>query len=292
MKNPRPYVIYAPSYNEDSGGIIVLHKLCHLLNEMGQRCFFWPNPHGTKVTTFKRARAVLRRKPFHTLVNHIAPLAKKHDLEEAIVIYPETDDGNPLNSSRVVRWLLHKPGFHTGRVNYTANELMFVFDDYCIEAGFNMDPQNKLFVLSLNDAYHDRDCGVRKGVCYMMRKGRGRTLVHEAAGSICLDGLSHSEISEVFRRCTHFYCYDEFTLYSQYAALCGCISIVIPEKFSSRDHWVEKHPISRYGIAYGLDDLEHAISTRHKVREYFDQLEMESKATICRFVDVSQAYFR
>lgn len=126
----------------------------------------------------------------------------------------------------------------------------------------------------------------------MMRKGKGRKIVHDLSDSVQIDGLSHYETARIFRKSKYFFSYDELTLYSQYASLCDCISVVIPDKFNCREEWVEKHPISKYGIAYGLDDIEHAIQTRHKVAEYFTDLEEESRKSVVRFAEVAVNHFR
>ena len=48
-------VILAPDYDPDSGGAIVLHKLCHLLNEMGREAYLFPlfNTHPINILNFK-----------------------------------------------------------------------------------------------------------------------------------------------------------------------------------------------------------------------------------------------
>lgn len=290
-KNPN-FIIYAPPYKDDSGGIIVLHKLCHMLREMGHEAYLWPNQLGVRPTLWKKLRRSIIKSVYVTNPEYNAPIASKSDFHaNSIVVYSEVDYGNPLSAKNVTRWLLHKPGFHTGIVNYGKDELIFFFDDYCIEPGYSVKPENKLFVLSLNSCYKNDGTEQRSGSCYMMRKGKGRPIIHDLTDSVLVDGLSHRETAEVFQKSKYFYSYDELTLYSQYAALCGCISVVIPDKFATREEWVEKHPISKYGIAYGLDDLDHAIQTRHKVAEYFTELEAESRQTVTRFANSAIKHF-
>jgi hypothetical protein len=293
LSNKPNFIIYAPPYKDDSGGIIVLHKLCHLLNELGHQAYLWPNQLGVRPTLWKKIRRSLKTTPFHRNVEFNTPIADKTIFNNgSIVIYSEVDFGNPLSATNVVRWLLHKPGFHTGMVNYGKDELTFFFDDYCLEPGIPVDQDNKLFVLSLNSCYKTDGSKQRSGSCYMMRKGKGRQIVHDLTDSVQIDGLNHQETARIFRKSKYFFSYDELTLYSQYAALCGCISVVIPDKFNTRAEWVEKHPISKYGIAYGLDDIEHALQTQHKVAEYFFKLEAESRETVARFAEVAINHFR
>ena len=39
---PKKYIIFAPSYIETSGGAIVLHKLCSILNGLGHESYLYP----------------------------------------------------------------------------------------------------------------------------------------------------------------------------------------------------------------------------------------------------------
>ena len=41
MNKNLSYIIVTPSYVPNSGGIIALHKLCHDLNQMGERAYLY-----------------------------------------------------------------------------------------------------------------------------------------------------------------------------------------------------------------------------------------------------------
>jgi hypothetical protein len=286
MERRPNYIIYSSSYDENVGGSIVLHKLCHVLNQLGEHAYLWPRKK-------KRydLRWVLKRKNFEMCASFNTPFASSKHLKNSIVVYPEIVSGNPLQAKNVVRWFLHRPGYHTGKINYGENELYFSFDEASDDSAINTNPDNRLTILSLNPAYKNQNRGGRFGSCYMMRKGEGRLLIHDVENSIRLDGMSHREIADVFNRTKIFYSYDEFTMYSQFAALCGCISVVIPASYKNRLEWVGKHPISKYGIAYGLDDIEHARETQYLVLEYFKDQERESMNTVKSFVSKTCNYF-
>lgn len=283
------FVIYAHDFDENSGGIIVLHKLCYMLNCLGHRAIVWPanqRPISRYLQIFKKKRKLVLSKDYPVLV------AKPHELHENdIVVYPEIVNGNPLRHPNVVRWFLHKPGYHTGVIDFGENELYFFFDSHSNDASINPNPENKLSLLAINPAYVNRG-EARSGSCYLVRKGKNKPFVHDLNDSVKIDGLSHEKTAEVFNKSVIFYSYDEMTMYSQFASLCGCISVVIPESYSCRKDWVENHPISKYGIAYGLDDIEHAIQTQHKVKEYFISQEEVSTFEIQRFVQKSKNFFK
>lgn len=295
MNTKRCYLIFVPPYDENAGGSIVLHKLCHTLNQLGEEAYLWIAPYPWNDNSM---RARLKRAynrlflPFGRCQNYQTPVANRALLKRnPIVVYPEVVSGNPLKGANVVRWFLHKPGFHTNVIDYGKNELYFFFDKFCNDTNINSDESNELFLITLNPLYTNT-FQRRSGSCYMMRKGRGKAIIHDTRDTIQIDGLSHREIAAIFNRTEFFFSYDEYTMYSQFAALCGCISIVIPLSHRSREEWVEKHPISKYGIAYGMDDIAHAKRTMHKVREYFDDLEKESITTVTNFIEKTSIYFR
>lgn len=295
------YIVVAPSYDENDGGSIVLHQLCHELNIQGEHARLWPmerlRPRKRSVSArFKTL--VGRRKggdwsDVHYRCNGAlrTPLAGYNDVgPEDIVVYPEVIAGNPLRATTVVRWLLHRPGYHTNVVDYSPGDLFFKFDDFSENVSVTGGGARRLFLFTVNEHYRRRGLRDedRQGSCYMLRKADAKQLVHDTSESVLLDGKSHKEIAEIFNRTKYFYCYDEATMYSQFAAICGCISIVIPVTFGSRSEWVEKHPLSKYGVAYGMDDIAHARETRHLVRRYLQELEQESRSTVRQFIQFTR----
>lgn len=286
MRNKPNYIIYAPSYNENSGGSIVLHKLCHVLNEAGENAYIWPRQRKLLDIKWKS-----KLKSFTTCEGYNTPVANLKHLLNAIVIYPEVTSRNPLKAKNVVRWFLHKPGYHTGKINYGKNELYFFFSEAFNDPSINKDPDNYLRVLAINPAYVNQMLSNRSGSCYMMRKGEGRPLLHDISGSVKLDGMSHKEIAEIFNRTEIFYSYDEFTMYSQYAALCGCVSVVMPATYDSRSEWVASHSIFEYGVAYGINDIAHAKETQYMVRALIDKQEASSLETVNHFLRRTYDFF-
>lgn len=286
------YIVYAPDYDENSGGGIVLHQLCHTLNQLGERAFLWPmNRVHRRGWRFRRNR-VAGPETFRVSPSLSTPVASRKDLgPNSIVLYPEVTSGNPLAARKVARWLLHKPGYFTGIVDYGKNDLFFKFDDYCDDTHITQGNARRLCLIALDPRYQDRGSGTRSGSCYLLRKGEGKPLVHDLNNSIQIDGLGHEEIADIFNRVTTFYSYDEVTMYSQFAAICGCVSVVIPTQYKSREEWVRDHPLSRYGIAYGLDDIEHASQTRHLVSGHLKELAYEGIRSVEAFIESTHSHF-
>lgn len=130
------FIIYAPHYNDQSGGAIVLHKLCDSLNRLGYEASLWPwskprfmwrRIHAYLPKIFYNYTVGCFRGKFINRRALYAPIATHSDLNNSIVIYPEVIDGNPLLATRYVRWFLHKPGFHTGLERTFDRELYFYY---------------------------------------------------------------------------------------------------------------------------------------------------------------------
>jgi hypothetical protein len=276
------YVIYAPDYNTNIGGVIVLHKLCHLLNQKNEKAVIWP--YGLSKFNNPSAITFITNPVFNT------PLAKQEDLDSAIVIYPEVVDGNPLSANKVIRWFLHKPGYHTGRVDYGSNELYFFYQEAFNDESINKDKSNLLKIIHFQkEIYYQKNFSQRDGVCYLLRKGKNRTLVHNTKEAILIDNLSHNEIAEIFNKCERFISYDLYSMYSEYAAVCGCISIVVPEKELSKTMWLKSN--DRPGIAYGFQDIEYALTTRKYVKTKLEEAEDETNANLILFIKKSKSFF-
>lgn len=47
------------------------------------------------------------------------------DLDSWAVVYPEIVAKNPMKAKNVIRWFLHYPGFHTGKINYAKRRVIF-----------------------------------------------------------------------------------------------------------------------------------------------------------------------
>lgn len=268
MAKRAKFIIHAPSFNDMIGGDLALHFLCHRLNAMGERALLWqryrpPLKHLLNRRDLRRnagyyyrsLRDGYDRGPFDN------PIATDADLEDSIVVYPEVIEGNPLRARNVVRWFMHRPGHFSGRTGFGPGELYFYFQEAFDDPAINPDRGNRLTLMWLNDAYRDQGRTDRSGSCYLVRKGAGRPLVHDLQGSVRLDGFSHAETAEAFNRARLFYSYDLYTMYSVYAAICGCIPIVVPAPGLSKTDWLPDEK-DRYGLAYGEDEIAWALETR------------------------------
>ena len=291
-RSDQNYIVYAPAFDENVGGIIFLHELVNTLNQLGERAFVWPAAPSHRQRRLTRLKHMFFPPPFALSPDLDTPLATSADLTaSSIVIYPEIVLGNPLKATNVVRWLLYEPGLR--------NPYEFGPDDIFFRVGEMSDlpavtgGAPDLSMWKVNRVYHNENREDRNGVCYIVRKGEHKPRIPEteAPGAIQVDGKSHAELNEIFNRCHTFYSYDEATMYSQYAAICGCTSIVIPQLYETRAEWVEGHELARYGVAYGLDDVAHARATRDKVLDLLNAEEAKGRASVEAFVKLTKARF-
>lgn len=294
MTKPQ-FIIWTHPWNETGGGDIALHSLCHRLNLLGFSAALWPSNrlrrHGLSPLRF--AREKLRywlsggwrfdRGPLDN------PIARVRDLQGAVVVYPEVVAGNPLGATRVARWFLHRPGYHTGRAEFGGGELSFYYVPAFNDPAYGLGSDRWLRVTYINPSYRQTNFGAREGACYIVRKGAGRTLDRHPADAIKVDDLSHREKADVFNRTRFFYSYDAYTLYTLYAALCGCVSIFLPEDGVSLEAWspAERPP----GLAYGIDDLAFAEATRVDLVEKVKRDLREEDDMIRRFADACLRHF-
>lgn len=303
------FMIFSPPYDNNSGGSIALHYLCHLLNEMGH--------HATIVPLYKTYESdqrflftglvrsfssKLRRlsKSFTVCPGLRTPVIYKppHPLPiDVVSIYPEAVASNPLGAKNIVRWLLHRPGFHSGKVCYGVNELYFDYNAFSGDFGIpgSRLSKNKLFIAKYHDHLYNKHGALppesRIGIAYCIRKGQGKKMVHDLNNSILIDGLSHEEISLIFKRVKTFISYDTKTMYSLMAIACGAESVVVPDEGVSKEQW-EPNIVRSYGIAYGMDDLDNARKTVPDALKQLDEFSLASKNSVFEFTKEVKEYFK
>lgn len=286
--------MWAPPYSESSGGQICLHHLVHLLNQIGREAYLWPVQANRPYSTVKD-RVKARFRSYHRSPRLNTPLASKAMVRSGdnVVIYPEMVLGNPLKAKRVVRWLLYKPGLRWS-YEFGDDDMFFAAADFFDLPSVTGGAQ-QLSVWSVNPAYKNGGSTERAGLCYLIRKGGSKPRRAETSdpSAICIDGLSHEKINTVFNACETFISYDEASMFSLYAAVCGCTSIVVPGEFSDRGSWASSHELFRYGVAYGFSqrEIEHARSTKDNVAKVLAAHEAGSVESVESFASLVEARF-
>lgn len=302
----RPIVVNAPSFNETSGGAIVLHCLVDRLRRLGREAYVHPLPRRKKPPPWPRLaprerwrawrlNRTWRRVAEENFVTHPAldvPRAPPGIMKEAVAVYPEIVPGDPLRSRRVVRWLLHKPGFFDPDVRFGRNELTFFYQHPFREGLADVDPDNLLQVRWIrDDVYFDRGLP-RAGACRLVRKGArtGMAAIPENDDAVLVDALSHEGKAEAFNRAKVLYSHDPYTMYLFYAALCGCVPVVLPQPGMSREQWRAREE-DRWGVAYGEEEIPWAVETRGLMLDRFARAQEAETETVVRFLEKVDARF-
>jgi hypothetical protein len=243
-------VITSPSYSPSIGGVVVLHKLCDILLTIGYDAYLYP---------FGR----FAEGP-HYMVNpeYKSQILSELDLENDIVIYPEIQPGNPAGVKNVVRYILnryHLPEYDNYMASWEDSDFWFYHDELWYDG---LRDKNILTVRETKLNYFknlnlERDTEA----CFTYRKKHHEVsnlnIIHPPDAIEIPFTISDEELLQIFNKCKRFYSYDLETYLNVIAVACGCESIIVPYK----DVTKEEAKIIKYGVAYGLDDLEHANRT-------------------------------
>jgi hypothetical protein len=152
------YIVLAPAYDQQSAGIRVVHNLANELNRVGRTAYilFYRFPPTGGITFVSPGETSMGYCPEHTLIPKL-PMAT--DIEEyrelinnAIVIYPEVMQLNPLGAPNVVRYILNSP-------NNNGYAIFHDPEDYIVAWSRNYwdKPDDLLTVLFDDPVFHDRD---------------------------------------------------------------------------------------------------------------------------------------
>lgn len=317
MMRKQKYVIV--SYRVQAGGVIVLHNLCRLLNELGQDAsvLYFQNFHYSEdhkgrfwikwvLDSIKISLQTIIEKilgPNHLkgffdvsmkgIKRKYTPFVSK----DTIVVYSEMMFGNPLKANKVVRWLL----YHNTRykqdgnktIGYDKNDLFFTYRE--VFNDWKLNPECRICCTPYMDLekYRQYNYGERHGRCYILRKGKWRVNNDECKDGIIVDNLSEKEKVQVFNECEYCISYDTQTAYSALASICGCISVIVPEKGKTREDYIPNGETG-FGVAFGFseEEIQFAISTRDKLIKYYKSLNTEGEKQAQYFIDECEKVFK
>ncbi len=267
-KGMKAYYIWAPGFTNVCGGIKVLHRLCHELNEAGCRAY---------VTT-----------------PHVNPQWKtpfidvKHSYEDFIAIYPEIVPDNPFNARHVVRYILYKQ-----EKEYAPGEFIVSY-----KPAFNWLklPEERILYLPVLECDIFTDPKLpREGRAFYFGKGVDSPRIPETNGlpQITSD-MAHEphEFAKVFQRLELLYCYDNTSAIADIARLCGCPVVIIPDGSFARDQYSQRED-DLAGLGFGVAETEHAMATINSAafHERYNELIRQFHVKLRLFIDLTQSTF-
>jgi len=283
-------VVYSPPLDIECGGIVVLHNLVKIINDLNHPSFY------AKLFMYNN---LIYDNQF---CSDFAQLNEIND--KCLVIYPEIVAGNPLGAKHVMRWVLLNLGIEMPCDHYkkwNANDLVYVWD--------NPDKKNQLHKTLctpwLNPLFKKNNIhGFRKKTCFLVKKARLYTnfnnsyFIHET-NSINLENLNLEEKVKVLNKCKYFYCYDLHTAYIPFAILCGCIPIIYPYKKYTKESWLNRTMLYKNnilydkGIAWGksMSEVNYAQNTLSEAANEIISLYEKYNDEVKFFLDDIESYF-
>ena len=263
----KKFIISTHGFDFGIGGLKVLHKLCHLLNENGYDAYVVP-------VDFSQPFSVYDQYNVKMVTEDIL-----NNLDDAIVVYPESWYGNYLNAPNVVRWMIGPPSKqHID--TWGESDLWFWYMSQYITKDYNKHSDNCLYIDEQHrEVFYDQNLQ-RINTCWTLRKSQDfitkSDYVHpndsvfipyHAAGNL-------NELAFIFNKSSLFYCYDNYTYLPIQALMCGADAVVLPNKYT-RQQFLDGPELNKY-VAFGLNDLERARSLKLDFINHLDLIESKT----------------
>lgn len=267
QKNILIYPYYA--YSNNCGGIVVQYYLAQILDKLGVR------------VRIKLNNNYKENNIFNNYDND------DFDINNTVVIYGETIEGNPLNAPYIIRWILAELGIICEKDIYKTwglKDLVYYFNS---ELKFLENPNKintiykNLSLLFINPIYKNL-YQERSGYCHTFRKKdfhKNIIMIHPQNSFEITRSHSQDDYLNIFNKYEYFISYDPLTFMNIIAAICGCISIVYPIEGVSKKDWLKMTALADYlkdrnldtlyGIAYGnsFKEISNAYSTLTLIKE-------------------------
>jgi hypothetical protein len=267
----KKYLIYIDQFCSTSGGQVALHKLCHDLRALGEEAYVYTENTHPKLNV--------------SSIFEVLPIGNS---SEWVVIYPEIYVGNPLNAKNVVRWILNTPGQCGGNSEQfykllNERDLIYKFSPFFKYDGNDNGILRTTFIDY--DIFYNKKMERKWKECFIVKKG-GINNIYHSSDAIDLAQYQHDwdQASDILNQCERFFCYDNECFWVTLAALCGCISIVIPNKNINSSQWKESFPFNKYGIAFGMDEESYAKETILLVKDYCISVQTEDLKSVQKLI--------
>lgn len=302
----KKFVISSCSWIPASGGLTVLHKFVNDLNVLGYDAYLAPcGPSGLGWHNPSM--------PFYSpdRYNNVKLITSEvyDDLENAIVVYPESWYGNYLNAPNVVRWMMGSADtkymsagsmFGINYDSWSDKDLWFWYTPMYTTPAFNSFDRNTDNILFTFEFYKDifKNTNQERVLnSWTLRKGEGKVspenYIHSPEDfyiDLALPGR-YRELSELFNKTKTFYSYDTYTFLNFQAVMCGADSVVVPMNGLTKEEYYSGCEFHRY-IAYGVDELERVRSVRNELNDHIEEIEKKSIKSIHTFVEKCHDYFK
>lgn len=298
MKKNVKFIIVTPPYNQSSAGVKVLHFFCHSLNQVGvNSSLLLLDPRDSSNNSFISSTD---KSVFHELYNTPAITSfDEIDFTNDIVVYPDIIVGNPLNSKKVVRYMLNKNGFITGNlITYHPEEFILSYQKI-----FEPNAHLNLFLwdydLTLVPS-RDAILNLNKNISltYVGKGGKYGDTVR-IGGTISLDWKkSKEEYILLLENAKYLFTWDQMTGVVFDAIIYGCIPVIVSkypwtfDEINGQEIFIPYLTLEDFDNKEKLfDDYDAFLNLRDKMIEDLRLLQNTSKMRIEEFISKSITFF-
>jgi len=276
FKNVLIYPCKNCGYNYSIGGATCSFELAKILSN------YFPN---VLIYNIESEQNIIYNKSF-TNIEISTDLDQEYNIENTLTIYGETVEYNPLNSKYVVRWILAPISIYCRNDIYLTwgkNDLVYYFNHERHMANDNI--YKLLSCIHINPDLKSQNLN-RNGTCFTIKKAvylySQINAIHPEDSLSIPYYVTQNDIVNIFNSKYMFISYDPLTFLTIMAPLCGCISIVYKSPTMSKEEWLKTIVIYKYlkdkneplyGIAYGPEEIDFAISTLHLVKEQWSNFQ-------------------
>jgi hypothetical protein len=272
------FVIFSqfPQYLDYIGSSTVSHTLARELATLGEHSFIYANE-----TPYSGSSCI----PWGSDIDY--------DNENTIFILP-AGAGEHTFKNNIPNFINKSGNIVRHLVNYQVTPYPEDNKLYTLSKYFDVLPNQKLdgYMPILNidfDIFKNYNLP-RSGRCYLIKGEEyisGQPLYHNNFDTNLDNYWSYGEnkmkyLAEMFNKHEIFFTYNTQTFIANLAALCGCISVVLPHPKTSREK-IHKFPQNKYGVAYGFEDIQHSIDTLPLVKENLESLLQNHKKHLKQF---------
>lgn len=261
------FIIYCPWTDKYSGGIVVLHKLADSL-------------YKEEVDVYMQVECMFNKNV--KIINNNTTFL----INNTIVIYPEVVYGNPFGSKYTVRWLLYDLKEDVSKT-YTTEDYLFKYSKNFIHTSL----AKEIDVLRVESFEYDKFFDkrlIRSGYCHSFHKNTSidKSIFNKSVSidnyKAMQDGFKY--LNDIFNEKEYFISYDDATALNYFAAMSGCISVIMPSNKYKNTEELVKDENFKYGISCGFDGIEHAKNTMNLVKDFLQQKEEYNTNTVRNFI--------
>jgi len=225
------FLIAAPPFSHQSGGIMVLHNLCDTLNRLGYEAaivFFYGGISPDFQWAISNSPTLYYPGCERVHLSMENPNKSIRDfLENGVIIYPDLIPHNPIGASRVVRYLLY---FNKEYVRKTSSEYIVSFSKQ-----YHDSPNSVLYKVFPDDNLHSKGASHwSKRTLDITYYGKGPKFIDcfRIPDTVLITRSwpeDKDQLGIILRQCRYFFTWDTVSQINVDAIACGAVPVLLHE---------------------------------------------------------------